>query len=208
MLRFLATGGKPRSGFHRKAGSCGRIPRVAAFWFVAAVSLLAGPAVWAQQRPAVSEYQVKAALLYNFTRFVEWPAVSGSGSAKGPIVIGIIGADPFGPVLEQILEGKTVRGRMLEAKRFSTANDLQLCDVLFVSVSGNTELQLVLGTLEGAPVLTVGETPEFTRLGGMIAFVMESKRVRFEINRRAAEHSRIKIRSQLLQLARKVSKGP
>ena len=180
---------------------------MAVFWFVAALLAAAGPALSAQRKSSASEYKVKAALLYNFTRFVEWPAGAG-GSAKGPIVLGIVGADPFGPVLEQMLEGKTVRGRTLEAKRFSTANDLQLCDVLFVNVSGKAELQLILGALEGAPVLTVGETPEFTRLGCMIAFVLERNRVRFEINRGAAEHSRIKIRSQLLQLARKVSKGP
>ena len=134
--------------------------------------------------------------------------MSGSGSAKGPIVVGIVGNDPFGPVLEKILEGKTVRGRTLEAKWFSNVHGLQLCDVLFVKVSAKTELQSVLGALEGAPVLTVGETLEFTRLGGMITFVMENNWVRFEINRQAAEHSGIKIHYQLLQLARKASRGP
>jgi hypothetical protein len=161
--------------------------------------LLAGCA-WAQPRSA-GEYQVKAAFLYNFAKFVDWPP-DAFPQPSAPLHLCVFGEDPFGGELERIVHEKIVAGhplRVLQPKRIAQARG---CHILFVSSWDPKEVHSLLEALKGSSTLTVGETREFTRLGGMITFLLASGRVRFEINPDAAHEARLKISAKLLSLAR------
>jgi YfiR/HmsC-like len=151
----------------------------------------------------VSEYQVKAAFLLNFTKFVDWPsaALPDDGS---PISICILGNDPFGGALDLIVEGETVNARKLVVLRLHRRPAAKACHVLFVAKSEKNVPQLLAGLDPG--ILTVGEGDNFLREGGMIAFVLESRRVRFDINQKKAESAALKVSSKLLSVARTVEK--
>lgn len=159
--------------------------------------------VWAclnapAQNPAPTEYQVKAAFLYNFGRFVEWPA-----RARPPanLTICVLGDDPFGPVLDGLIEGKSIQGRKLVARRPERVEDAGDCHILFISSSENGRLAQILAALRGRSVLTVGEAERFAHRGGMINFRLEGSKVRFEINLDATEQEGLTVSSQLLKLA-------
>lgn len=151
----------------------------------------------------VSEYQVKAAFLLNFTKFVDWPpaVLPDDGS---PISICILGNDPFGRALDSIIEGETVNARKLVIQRLHRAPAARTCHVLFVPKSEKDVPHLLAGLDPG--ILTVGEGDSFLREGGMIAFVVESRRVRFDINQKKAESAALKVSSKLLSVARTVEK--
>jgi hypothetical protein len=142
------------------------------------------------------EYRVKAAYLLNFTRFVEWPAAAFQGNA--PFNICVARMNPFGPVLGATLSGETAAGRTLTPR--IVQDDPMSCQVLFVprGVAAAGYLRRV----RMAPVLTVGESPNFTRQGGIVNFVLEDGKVRFEINQEAATRSQLTISSRLLKLAK------
>jgi YfiR/HmsC-like len=148
------------------------------------------------------EYQVKAAFLLNFTKFIEWPPAA-FGAADSPIAICVLGDDPFGNALDQVVAGEVVNGRKVVVQRIKKALPPQSCQVLFFSRTENP-----LNTLPGVGpgVLTIGEGEHFTRAGGMIAFVLENRRVRFGINETAAEAAGLKLSSKLLNVARFVQK--
>lgn len=148
-----------------------------------------------------SEYEVKAAFLLNFTKFVEWPA-DAFEDGDAPISICILGADPFGRTLDQMLEGEIVNDRKLEVRRISEAPRPGTCQVLFLSQADSGLYKVLKQT--GPGVLTVGEGNAFMEAGGMIGFVMENRRVRFDINRSAALALRLQLSSQLLNVARSV----
>jgi YfiR/HmsC-like len=158
--------------------------------------------IYAQEAP--TEYQVKAAYLFNFLKFVEWPG-DPIANTNGHWVIGIVGDNPFGDDLTQIISGKTVQGHELLVRRFQPGEDLHACHVLFISASEKKRLPSLLAALSGSSVLTVGDTDHFIESGGMIQFVMEEKRVRFGIDVRAAGRARLKVSSKLLSLARTVT---
>ena len=143
-----------------------------------------------------SEYEVKAAFLYNFGKFVEWPE-----SASGPIRICIVGDDPFGNNLEETVRGKTISGQPIEIKRLNREESPRGCQIAFISAA-ERKPRAVLDLLQGASTLTVGESPNFAKDGGIINFVLEDNKVHFEINSGAAERARLKISSKLLSLAR------
>ena len=147
------------------------------------------------------EYHVKAAFLLNFTKFVDWPAGAFAG-ADSPIDICILGDDPFGKVLDQMVADEVVGGRRLTAHRIKQLPPPKLCQVVFGGKSGK-ELVKILPAL-GPGVLTVGEGEGFIHEGGMIAFVIENRRVRFEINQRAAANAGIRLSSRLLSVAKSV----
>jgi len=151
----------------------------------------------------VSEYHVKAAFLYNFPKFVEWPDEV-KGLPEDLITVGVLGEDPFGSVLEQTLEGKTARGRKFRVLRFPGVDDLRLCHVLFVNLPDPRQVETVLDALSNLPALTVGEGREFISQGGMIGLFLEGNKIRFEINAAAARRAGLEIRAPLLQLARSV----
>jgi hypothetical protein len=150
-----------------------------------------------------SEYEVKAAFLYNFAKFVEWPP-NLAANAHDPFVIGIVGRDPFGDAVEQTLLRKTLNGRPLAVQRVKREEEARGCQILFVSPSERKRLKALLANLQGNPVLTVGDVENFCKSGGMIAFTLEDNRVRFEINVDAAQRVGLRISSRLLSLAKVV----
>lgn len=152
---------------------------------------------WGQQ---VSEYRVKAAFLYNFAKFVDWPACNHCYDAD-VFTIGILGQDPFGEEIKTIV-GKRVKDRTLMVLRAATLDELKTCQVIFISGSFRKDLPKILQKLRGRPILTVGDMPGFAEAGGMINLYMADNKVRFEINPVAAEQAKLKISSQLLKLAR------
>jgi hypothetical protein len=146
------------------------------------------------------EYQVKAACLYNFAKFVDWPPRA-FADQKSPIVFGVLGENPFGNTLEGIIKNKTINGRTLMIKRSRRAEDLKDCHILFISHSEEARQAQILKSLEGLSILTVGDTEEFLANGGIINFKMQNNKVRFEVNKVTAERAALKISSELLDLA-------
>jgi hypothetical protein len=146
------------------------------------------------------EYKVKATFLFNFAQFVEWPAAV-FADATAPIIIGVLGDDEFGPFLDQIVQGETIRNRPLIIKRSRTVDELKRCHILFISKSEESQLATILASLNEAPVLTVGEVEGFIRSGGVINFCLRDKRVRFEVNPVAGQNQKLRLSAQLLQLS-------
>jgi hypothetical protein len=167
----------------------------------AALGLLAVCPARAQEPSRAPEYRIKAAFLYNFTLYTEWPADS-FAKADSPIVLAIAGDDPFGGELDAAVRGKTVRGRAIEVHRYSAASDAMPCHLLFMSNAQARNLPQFLRQIEEPLPLIVGETEDFTRVGGAIRFFVEGNKVRFEVNIDAAARARVKISSKLLSLAR------
>jgi hypothetical protein len=167
---------------------------------IVSLAVLAGARLPHAARAAgPGEYEVKAAFLYNFARFVEWPEPPGG---DGPFVITVLGRDPFGTVLDDTLRGKTVDAKAVQVRRVSRSEEVGGSRIVFICDSEKDRLPAILKSLESAPVLTVGEMTEFAERGGVIRFKVEQDRIRLEINVAAAERSRLRISSQLLKLAR------
>jgi hypothetical protein len=166
---------------------------------------LLGPAGTRAQSPRELEYEVKAAFLYNFTKFVEWPAEAFTHE-RSPIVLCVVGDDPFGKSLETLVRGETVEGRSLAIDRKTDGNFRQ-CHLMFVSRSERGRFSELLGGLGDSDVLTVGDAPGFLEAGGLINFTLEGGKVRFAINQAAAERSRLKISSKLMRLAVNAREG-
>lgn len=154
--------------------------------------------------PPLTEYQVEAAFLYNFAKYVTWPPRA-FATPEAPILIGILGDDPFGDELTQAVARETpVQGRPFRVLRSRSAAELAHCHLLFISGSEESRLAQHFAILARARsvALTVGESSDFLDAGGVIRFVVENKKVRFEINPRAAEIAGLVISSKLLNLAR------
>jgi len=171
-----------------------------------------------------SEYETKAGYLLNFIEFVEWPAGAFT-DAKSPVVLGVMGKDPFGAQLDKV-QDKVINGRTLQIKRFKGSlefqgeetpgrrqdglalkrarklAELRSCHILFISSSEKKYLPQILKSLKGASVLTVGECEVFAHQGGIINFLNDGNRVQLEINLEAAEQAQLKISSKLLSLAK------
>lgn len=151
-----------------------------------------------------SEYEVKAAFLFRFSQFVEWPEET-SAFSDGAFTIGIVGKDPFGEALKVMAGNRTGGGRALTIRHFLPLGEVEPCHIVFVTREAAAELPRILKSLEGAPVLLVGETEAFAESGGAIELFLEERRVRFEINVKAAERSGVRIHSRVLSLARLVN---
>jgi hypothetical protein len=158
----------------------------------------------ANAQQSASEYQVKAAYLFNFLKFVEWPGQS-PGDTPGPWLICVVGENPFGSDLAQVISGKSVQGHELQIKDSLAPGDLHACHILFVSASERKRLPAILAALKGSSTLTVGDMENFTGSGGMIQFIEEDGRVRFVINAGAASGAGLKVSSKLLSLAQSVT---
>lgn len=168
------------------------------------VALLAGGWLRADV-PGATEYQVKAAFLYNFARYVEWPAEAFPPSGQ-PFVVTVLGEDPFGPALDAVLKGRTIRDRNLSVRRAARLEDVGTSHILFIAGSEDEALARILRRLDAAPTLTIGESPHFAEQGGMVRFRKDRDRVGFEINVASTEKAGLRVSSQLLKLARIV--GP
>lgn len=153
----------------------------------------------AQESSADLEHQVKAAFLYNFARFVEWPPDTPSGEAS--FVIGILGSDATSLALEETVQGKSVGGRTIRVRPVKTQEEATQCHMLFVGSETPDRLARLLKAVRGSAVLTVGDSDTFAREGGIVNFVMQDHHVRFAVNTDAAERAGLKISSKLLQLA-------
>ena len=158
------------------------------------------------QRGAFDEREVKAVFLLNFAQFVDWPA-SAFASPESPVVIGVLGNDPFGRLLDEVVVGEVVKGRKLSVVRFRRVEDVKSCHVLFISPSEAPQYEHIMMTLGSQPTLTVGETANFTARG-MIRFLTESNRIRLEVNVDAAKTAGLTISSNLLRAARIVGGAP
>lgn len=158
------------------------------------------------QATTTPEYQLKAVFLFNFAQFVEWPD-SAFPEPGAPLVIGVLGDDPFGAFLDETVRGETVDNHPLEVQRFRRVEDVDRCHILFVSAPREPRLQDVLERLAGRPILTVGDAENFSRRGGMIRFVNERNRIRLLINLEAAQAAKLKLSSKLLRPAQIVSGG-
>jgi hypothetical protein len=156
--------------------------------------------------PPSNEYELKAAFLYNFVKFTEWPAAE-LGKSDEPFVIGVLGRDPFGGVLDKIIEGETIYNKRVVARRFPRMEEAAAnSHVLFIGTSEEPNLATILKLLDGQAVLTVSEIANFAQRGGVIDLKTENNRIVFEINLSAAKRARLTMNAQLLKLA-KVIRG-
>lgn len=149
------------------------------------------------------ESKLKAAFIYNFAKFVEWPASAANDTTDQPFVIGILGDDR---VIKELMaiEDKTVKGKKLRVKTLSNTKRINGCHVIFISASEENNLITILNALKNKDILTVSDINNFIEKGGIIGFVRMENKIRFDINIKAAEKSGLKIRSDLLSLARKI----
>jgi len=173
------------------------------FW-LSILLLIAFGSAHAQQN---LEYKIKAAFLYKFTKFVEWPGLK-EVELSNPFVFGVLGEDPFGDELDMIKE-KIIKGRSVTIKRFASMDDYEPCHLLFISPSEKDRLKATLKKLKkNKNLLIVGDVEEFAGLGGGIGFVKKRNKMRFEINLAAATRAGLKISSNLLKLATIVDTEP
>lgn len=170
------------------------LPVIAMFVFVGS-GIFTG--VQATEMP---EYQVKAAFLYNFAKFIDWPAEAFADNGT-PISICLLGQDPFGSILDETVKNKTVNGRKFLIRRFKELQSLETCHILFVSASEKRNLAHSVKALAGTSVLTVGEVEKFCQQGGIINLVIKGNKAGIEVNESAAGRARLKISSKLLKLA-------
>lgn len=156
--------------------------------------------------PPSSEYQVKAIFLYNFAQFAEWPS-SAFVDAQAPIVIAILGSDPFGAYLDEVVRDENVGGRRLVVRRCRNIAETQGCHILFVSRSESARLRPILHAVRNQPVLTISDAEGFNRQGGMVRFVMDGGKVRLRIAVDAAKAAGITISSKILRPSTIVAAG-
>lgn len=182
---------------HRPCSRSGR-------WLSALLLLLAGALRSPAQPATPDEYQIKAVFLFNFAQFVDWPPTAFADSGD-PLVIGVLGADPFGPILDDTLRGEVIGQRAIVLKRYRRREDIGPCHILFISRSESARLDTIVQGLRGRPVLTVSDAAGFALRGVMIRFVTEKSRIRFRINLDAAKAAGLVISSKLLRPAEIVS---
>jgi hypothetical protein len=170
------------------------ISLIALFGFLFRAANVAGGEV------SMTEYQVKALFLLNFTKYVDWPPAAFAGT-NATIVIGLYGEDKFGDALKKAVEGRTVSGRKIILQPIEKDGDPGKCQMLFISDSEKDHLGEILDKIKALPVLTVGETDQFLEQGGMINFVKKEGKIRLEINLDAARQAKLEISSKLLGVA-------
>ena len=181
--------------------SAGRALRAAAcagltLWLGAPLfASAASPAASAAPSP---EYQIKAVFLFNFAQFVAWPAAA-FADAQAPLVIGVLGEDPFGAQLDEAVRDEKIGEHPLQVQRYRRVDDIGACHILFISGSESGQLDKILARLKGRSVFTVGDTETFNRAGGMVRFVTENKKIRLRINVEAAKAVDLVISSKLLR---------
>jgi YfiR/HmsC-like len=169
----------------------------------AVMALLVNTVLAPAQDSAPTEYQLKAAFLYNFAKFVDWPSNSFAND-HSPFAICILGVDPFGSTIDDTLRGKTIGDHPVVVQRGKEPADVRHCHIIFISSSEKRRLPEILAALQGVNALIVGETERFADSGGTIQLMIEQNHVRFAINTDAAESSGLRISSKLLALAKVV----
>jgi hypothetical protein len=183
-------------------GARGRCAAGLVMW---ALLFCAGPEASAQT-PVSREYQIKAVFLFNFAQFVDWPSDSFT-SPQAPLVIGVLGDDPFDGYLDETVRDEKVNNHPLVIRRYRWVDDIGTCHILFISRSASGQLGEILARLKDRHILTVGDVEDFARLGGMIRFVTENNKIRLRINVDAAKAAELTISSKLLRPAKIVTTG-
>ena len=151
------------------------------------------------------EYQIKAVFLFNFAQFVEWPPKA-FPDAESPVVIGVLGEDPFGGFLDETVRNEKVNNRPIAVERYRRLEEMKTCHILFISRSESDRLDKVMGALKGRNILIVGDSEEFSRQGGMIRFVTEKGKTRLRIDVEAAKAANLTISSKILRPAEIVNR--
>ena len=195
-LRDIPEGRAPRSSH----GFRPWLLAVAVAWVLVAVPCLRA------QSSKPTDYDVKAAYLYNFGHFVEWPA-NVAPVQNDFFTVCVLGQDPFGQVLDGALAGETIAGKRVAAKRISNLQESANCQILFLTSGEEARLNTIIKALNKQAVLTVSDMPQFSQRGGMIQFVLEGKRVRFEVNLAAVQHAGLTLSSELLKVATTVRRN-
>ncbi|MFL6515645.1 MAG: YfiR family protein [Chthoniobacterales bacterium] len=147
-----------------------------------------------------TEYGLKSVFLYQFCRFMEWPA-SAFSSPRDPLVIGVIGDDPFGQLLNEAVEGETYHGRPIRIEHYRNPRDIKRCHILFVSHSDEDQVNQILSSVAGKNIITVGETDDFLDHGGMIALTADRNKVHVRVNQSSLRTANVEVSSKLLRVA-------
>jgi hypothetical protein len=169
-------------------------------WLVASVILLLSGLKLSAQTPTSPEYQVKAVFLFNFAQFVDWPPKA-FPETQTPLVIGVLGEDPFGTYLDETVRGEKVKDRPLVVQRYRRVGEVKTCHVLFISRSETDRLEQIFANVKGRYILTVGDAEDFALRGGMIQLVTEKNKIRMRINLEAVKAAGLTISSKLLRVA-------
>ena len=161
---------------------------------------LVGAHAGAAQAVRASASEVQAVFLFNFAQFVDWPAEA-FPDPQAPLVIGILGKDPFGSFLDETVRGEKVRGRAFKVDRYRRVEDVKDCQILFISRSEAKRLDGILAALKGRPILTVSNGDDFERPGGVIRFILDESKIRLSVDLEAAQVARLTFSSKLLRSA-------
>jgi hypothetical protein len=168
--------------------------------FILFAVLLSFSAIVPSQVEISKEYQVKAVFLYNFTQFIEWPP-DAFAQPDAPLVIGILGPDPFGKYLDETVQGEKINGHPLVVQRFQTFAEIGRCQILFVNTDEKSQWLPIFEYAKAQHVLTVGDVTNFSKQGGMIRFFPEENKIRIRINLTSVKNADLKVSSKLLRLA-------
>ncbi len=176
-----------------------------------ALAAMRAESLGAQTEDREKAVKVKAAYLLNFTKFVTWPKETFE-SDTSPMVIGVVGVDPFGSVLDQTIKDKTVAGRGFKIERYrwragESVSAISKCHLLYISPSMCRDAADLIVALAREPILFVGEGAEFAKIGGTLGFMLEEDRIVFWASKEAASAARLELSSQLLKLARPMEDG-
>jgi hypothetical protein len=174
--------------------------------FLSAIFLL-GSSVNSLRAQPSREYQIKAVFLYNFAQFIDWPQTA-FADTNSPLVIGVLGIDPFGRVLDDTVMGETVRGRRLVVQRYRRVEDIKTCHILFISQSETRQIEAIVNSFRGKPTLTVADADLPPSSGVIIRFTVENNKVHFRINQDAARTANLTLSSKLLRVAEFAPGGP
>ena len=146
------------------------------------------------------EYQIKAAFLFNFTQFVEWP-VDALPETKAPLVIGILGENPFSTYLEEIISGEQVNGHPLVVQQYKNVEEIKTCHILFINLAETDKPEQAITILKARSILTVSDRNNFIKEGGMIRFIRKNNKIQIQINPEPAKEANLIISSKLLRVA-------
>jgi hypothetical protein len=167
---------------------------------IALLLFLSGTQTLPAETTTSPEFQVKAAYLYNFAQFVDWPARA-FADPQAPVVIGILGDDLFGSYLDELVRGEKVNNRPIVVQRYHRLNEVRICHVLFISRSETSRLDEIVSALKGRNILSVSDSEDFLQRGGMIQFANEKNKIRMRINLGEVRSANLKISSKLLRVA-------
>ncbi len=152
------------------------------------------------QAPPTREYQLKAAFLFNFTQFVEWP-VDAFTTDGTPWTIGVLGDNPFGSYLEEIVSGEKVNGHPVIIRYYKNADEIKTCHILFINLADTKKQEQAIALLKGRNILTVSDASSFPRYGGMVKLFTRDNKIKMQINLEASKAANLVISSKLLRLA-------